>query len=155
MGVLYRVSMSVGMIEAVTGHLPVTSDDESVKDLSLYLPVAVFGYLGYLFGFETVVVIPFPIPYMDGFQFVFLLDELVFTVTYLRATVYTAVALIFLVHLASHVNVTARSWYDTLIIGGGFLLVAGSVYASLWGIYEAELYAESIIGVVLSITQLL
>lgn len=120
--------MSVGMLEAAIGYLPATNvdEDQSVLDLSLYLPVAVFGYLGYLFGFETVVVIPFPIPWLNG-------DELVFTVTYLRATVYMVAALLFVAHLGSRFDGREGEprWYDKLCVLVVVFAVVVSLIASL------------------------
>lgn len=146
------------MLEAVIGHLPVLGNndkDQSVTDLSMYLPIAVFGYLGYQFGFETVVVIPLPIPDLVGFRPVILFDELVFSVSYLRATVYTAVALLFVGNLNKHTHEHLMKWYNGPILIVVIVVFLGAAYAGLWAIYAAELYAVSLIGLVLSVAQFL
>lgn len=117
-----------------------------MRDLSIYLPVAVFGYLGYLLGFDTEFLIPHP--HLE-------LSEVLLTVTYLRLTVYTAVSLIFVAHLMDYAGVSIQGSYDKLILLLGLIVIVGSVYVSLWRIHETKLYARSIIGLVLSIAQLL
>lgn len=57
-GVLYRVDMLDVLVKGAFDMVSTTSDDDDESEADsifiLFLPIAVFGYSGYLEGFETV-----------------------------------------------------------------------------------------------------